>query len=70
MRKYKIQKCQMKITYEAWHREIEKETLIHFALLKAIQTRQKDSAECLKHMVRDLKYNEQHRLFSADEQSE
>ena len=39
MRSYKIMKLKMKVTYEAWRREIEIGTLLHYAILKSMQKR-------------------------------
>ena len=59
----------MKVTYEAWRRDIEIGTLIHYAILKTMQKRQKDAALALRKLVLDPAYNAQHRLFSIDESS-
>ena len=69
MRSYKIVKLKMKVTYEAWRRDIEIGTLIHYAILKSMQKRQKDAAMALRKLVLDPAYNAQHRLFSIDESS-
>lgn len=57
MRTYKLMKLQMKVAYEAWTRRIEKETLLHLAILKTVQEKLKDATEALKQVANSVKFN-------------
>jgi len=58
MKRYKQMKFMMKITFEAWRRQIEKGTLVHYALLKAMQKRLAESTKALKSIVYDQRLNQ------------
>ena len=66
---YKVLKFKMKLAFEAWNRSIEVISLIHFGILKTIQQKMAISTLRLKKFIYEKKFNEQHRLYSENEDS-
>ena len=69
MKLYRQLKFKMKLAYEAWSREIAIGTLLHYAVLKTLQQKLCDTSRLLKQIIRDKRFNIQHRLLSASDES-
>lgn len=69
MKIYKQLKFKMKLQYEAWSRNIETQTLIHYAILKATHFKMRETTRELQAIVQNKSLNEQHRLYSQDTDS-
>ena len=54
---YKHMKFKMKLAYEAWSHNLEVGTLIHYAVLKTLQQKLRDTTRCLQEFVRDPAFN-------------
>ena len=63
MKIYKQLKLKMKLAYEAWNRQVEVNTLLHYAVLKTLQQKMADSTKILHKITNDPLYNDQHRLY-------
>ena len=60
----------MKLEYEAWSRQLQLVSLIQYGILKTLQQKMALSCYRLKELVKDPKYNKQHRLFSKNDESD
>ena len=69
MKLYRQLKFKMKLAYEAWSREVAIGTLLHYAVLKTLQQKLCDTSRLLKQMIWDRRFNIQHRLLSASDES-
>ena len=70
MKLYKQLKFKMKLAYEAWSHNLEVGTLIHYAVLKTLQQKLRDTTRLLKDYIKDPRFNSQHRLLSESDHSD